>query len=66
MAMVVMLNNQLLSLKTVINDGSATCLLDSGATHNFLPADWCQANGLKLDSIEHFSIYFVRIPPDVK
>ena len=57
MAMVVMLNNQLLSLKTVINDSPATCLLDSGATHNFLSADWCKANSLKFDSTEHFSVY---------
>ena len=56
MAMVVMLNNQLLSLKTVINDSPATCLLDSGATHNFLSADWCKANGLQFDSTEHFSV----------
>ena len=52
-----MLNNQLLSLKTAINDSPATCLLDSGAAHNFLSADWCQTNGLKLDSTEHFSIH---------
>ena len=57
MAMIVMLNNQLLSLKTVINDSPATCLLDSGATYNFLSADWCKANGLKFDSTEYFSIY---------
>ena len=56
-AMVVMLSNQLLSLKTIINDIPATCLLDSGATHNFLSADWCQANDLKFDSIEYFSIH---------
>ena len=54
--MVVMLNNQLLSLKTVINDCPATCLLDSGATHKFLSADWCKVNGLKFDSTEHFSV----------
>ena len=52
-----MLNNQLLSLKTVINDSPATFLLDSGATHNFLSADWCKANGLKFDSTEHFSVH---------
>ena len=56
-AMVVMLNNQLLSLKTVINDSPATCLLDSGATHNFLSVDWCKANGLKFDSTKHFYVY---------
>ena len=55
-AMVVILNNQLLSLKTVINDSPATSLLDSGATHIFLSADWCKANGLKIDSTEHFSV----------
>ena len=57
MAMVVLLNNQLLSLKTIINDSPAICLLDSGATHSFLSADWCQANGLKFDSTKHFSVY---------
>ena len=56
-AMVVILNNQLLSLKTIINDSPATFLLDSGATHNFLSADWSKANGLKVDSTEQFSIY---------
>ena len=56
-AMVVMLNNQLLSLKTVFNDSPATCLLDNGATHIFLSADWCKANSLKVDSTEHFSVY---------
>ena len=56
MAMVVMLNNQLLSLNTVINDSPATCLLDSGTTHNFLSADWCKVNCLKFDSTEHFSV----------
>ena len=59
MAMVVILDKQLLSLKTVINDSPATCLLDSGATHNFFSADWCKANGLKVDSTEHFSVYLV-------
>ena len=54
--MVVMLNNQLLSLKTVINDSPAICLLDSGATHNLLSAGWCKVNGLKLNFTEHFSI----------
>ena len=57
MAMAVMLKNKLLSLKTAINDGPATCLLDSGAAHNFLSVDWCQANGLEFDSTEHFSLY---------
>ena len=56
-----MLNNQLLSLKTVINDSPATCLLDSGATLKFLSADWCKANSLKLDSTEHFSVYLVDV-----
>ena len=55
--MVVMLNNQLISLKTVNYDSPATCLLDSGVAHNFLSADWCQANGLKFDSAEHFGVY---------
>ena len=57
MAIVVMLNNQLLSLMTVINDSPATCLLDNYATHSFLSADWCQANGLKFDFSKHFSVY---------
>ena len=57
MAIVVMLNNQLLSLKTVINDSPTTCLLDSSATHSFLSADWCKTNGLKFDSTEHFSVH---------
>ena len=57
--MVVMLNNQLLSLKTIINDSPATCLLDSGAIYNFLSADWCKANGLKFDFMEHFSVCLV-------
>ena len=55
--MVVILNNQLLSLRTVINDSPATCLLDNGVTHNFLASDWCQANGLLVNSTEHFSVY---------
>ena len=57
MSMVVVLNNQMLSLKTVINDCPATCLLDSGATHTFWSIDWCKACGLKVDSIEYFSIH---------
>ena len=57
MAMLVMLNNQLLSLKTVINNSTATCLLDSGETQDFLSADCCQANSLEFNSTEHFSIY---------
>ena len=56
MVMIVKLNNQMLSLKIVINDSLATCLLDSGATHSFFSADWCKTNGLKLDSTEHFSV----------
>ena len=55
--MVVILHNQLLSLKTVINDSLATCLLDSGATQNFLSADWCKVNNLKFDSTKHFGIH---------
>ena len=54
--MVVMLNNQLLSLKTVINNSPATYLSGSCATHNFFSADWCKANGLKFDSTEHLSV----------
>ena len=50
-------NNQLLSFKTVINDSPAICFLDSGATHNFLSADWCKANSLKVDSNELFSVH---------
>ena len=57
MVMVVMLNNQLLSLNTVINDSPANCLLYSGAIHNFLSADWCQANGSEFNSTKHFSVY---------
>ena len=56
-AMVVMLKNQLLSLKTLVNDIPTTCLLDCGATHNFLSVDWYQANGLKFNSNEHFGVY---------
>ena len=51
-----MLKNQLFRLKTVIIDSLATCLFDSDATHNFLSADWCQLNGLKIDSTEHLSV----------
>ena len=53
----VMLSNQLLSLELMINDSSATCLLDSGASHNFLSLDWCQANGLRWDSAEQFGVH---------
>ena len=48
MDMVVILHNQLLSLKSVINDSPATRLLNSGETHNSLSEDWCQAIGLNL------------------
>ena len=51
-----MLNNQLLSLKTIINDSPGNCLLDRGVTDNFLSTDCCQANSLKSDSTKHFSV----------
>jgi len=54
--MVVMLSNQLLSLDTTIGDRQATCLLDSGASHNFLSADWCQVGGLVYESSKHFDV----------
>ena len=57
MSMAVILNNQLLSLKTLTNDSPAIFLLDSSTTHNFLSADWCQDNGLKLDSTGHIAVY---------
>ena len=52
-----MLNNQLLSLKIVINNSPAICFLDIGATYSFLLADWCQANSLEFDSTEYFIVY---------
>ena len=57
MAMVIMMNNQILRIKIVIYDSLETCLLDSSAIYNFLWADWCQTNGLKIDSTEHLSVY---------
>ena len=54
--MVIALHNQLITLKTTICGKSAECLLDSGASHNFLALDWCQKNELKVENGETFGV----------
>ena len=55
--MVIALHNQLITLKTTICGKSAECLLDSGASHNFLALDWCQKNELKVENGETFGVW---------
>ena len=54
--MVIVLHNQLISLKTTIFGKSAECLLDSGASHNFVALDWCQKNELKIENGKTFGV----------
>ena len=55
--MVIALHNQLITLKTTICGKLAECLLDSGASHNFLALDWCQKNELKVENGETFGVW---------
>ena len=54
--MVVVLNDSLITLRTLVAGKSADCLLDSGASHNFLSASWCRDNSLEFEEGDWFSI----------
>ena len=44
--MVIVLNELLIKLRTLVDGKSTNCLLDSGASHNF-SVNWCDQNGLE-------------------
>ena len=45
--MVIMLNELLIKLRTLVDGKSTVCLLDSGASYNFFSVNWCEQNGLE-------------------
>ena len=57
--MVITICNQMISLKTSISGKTAECLLDSGASHNFLAFDWHQKNEFKVENRETFKVWLV-------
>ena len=54
--MVIVLNESLLTLRTLVDGKFADCLLDSGALHNFLSVNWCESNGLEYEKGKWFSV----------
>ena len=54
--MVIVLNELSIKLMTLVDGKSATCLLDSWASHNFFYANCCEQNGLEYKQGKRFSI----------
>ena len=54
--MVIVFNELLLMLRTLVDGKFADCLLDSGALHNFLSVNWCESNGLEYKQGKWFSV----------
>lgn len=54
--MIVVLNELLTSLRTLIYDKSIECLLNSGASHNFLFSNWSLEWGQKFDNDDRFGV----------
>ena len=54
--MVIVLNELLIKLRTLVDRKSAVCLLDSGALHNFFSVNWCEQNGLEYKEGKWFSV----------
>ena len=53
--MVIVLNELLINLRTLVDRKSAVCLLDSVASHNFFSVNWCDQNGPKYEWGKWFS-----------
>ena len=56
LAMVIVLNELLIKLKTLIYGKLTDCLLDNSASHNFFSIVWCDQNGLDYEWGKWFSI----------
>ena len=54
--MVVVLDESLINLRTLVAGKSTDCLLDSGASHNFLSVEWCKENSIEYESGDWFSV----------
>ena len=54
--MVIILDELLIKLKTLVDGKSANCLLDIGASHNFFSIDWYVQNGLEYEWGKCFSV----------
>ena len=54
--MVIVLNESLIKLRTLVDGKSAVCLLDSGVSHNFFSVNWCEQNGLEYKQGKWFSV----------
>ena len=54
--MVVVLNESLINLRTLVAGKSVDCLLDSGASHNFVSIEWCKQNALEYKKGDWFSV----------
>ena len=46
--MTVILDHSLLHLNIGLAGNQTECLLDSGATHNFISSQWCSDQGIKV------------------
>ena len=53
--MVIILNELLIKLRTLVDRKSVDCLLDSGASHNFLSVNWYDQNGFDYEKGKWFS-----------
>ena len=49
-AMTVILDHSLLHLNIGLAGNQTECLLDSGATHNFISSQWCSDQGVEVVS----------------
>ena len=54
--MVIVLNESLLKLQTLVDGKSTSCLLDSGALHNFFSINWCKQNDLEYEHSKWFNV----------
>jgi len=54
--MAVIVDGSLLHIEASIGGEFANCLMDSGASHNFLSSNWCEIHGLEPEVIDHFEV----------
>ena len=59
--MVIVLNELLIKLRTLVDGKSAIFPFDSGASHNFFSVNWCKQNGLEYEQGKWLSVQLANI-----